>query len=68
MNYDYSVIYNGKFYRAGEEVPVKEDKKTEGNTEAKVPKNPDSENTYNEDTEEDTEEEHKKSVKRRTKA
>lgn len=26
MKYDYSVIYNGKFYRAGEEVPMKENK------------------------------------------
>lgn len=26
MKYDYSVVYNGKFYRAGEEVPVKENK------------------------------------------
>lgn len=24
MIYNYSVIYNGKFYRAGEEVPTKE--------------------------------------------
>lgn len=64
MKYDYSVIYNGKFYRAGEEVPVKENKKTEGNAEAKVPKNSGSENTNNEDTEAEP----KKSVKRRTKA
>lgn len=26
MKYDYSVVYNGKFYRSGEEVPVKENK------------------------------------------
>lgn len=26
MKYDYSIVYNGKFYRAGEEVPVKENK------------------------------------------
>jgi hypothetical protein len=29
MKYDYSVIYNGKFYRAGEEVPVSENKSIE---------------------------------------
>lgn len=64
MKYDYSVIYNGKFYRAGEEVPVKDDKKTAGNTEVKTPENSDSENISSGDTEAEP----KKPVKRRTKA
>lgn len=63
MKYNYSVVYDGKFYRAGEEVPVREDKKTEGNVEAKVTENSGSENTNNEDTEAEP----KKPVKRRTK-
>lgn len=35
MKHDYSVIYNGKFYRAGEEVPVRDDKKIADNAEVK---------------------------------
>lgn len=64
MKYNYSVVYDGKFYRAGEEVPVREDKKTEGNAEAKLTENSGSENTNNEDTEAES----KKPAKRRTKA
>lgn len=50
MRYDHSVVYNGRFYRAGEEVPMSQ-KQVKENTEVKKStvkrnssKKPDSEN------------------------
>lgn len=81
MKYDYSVIYNGKLYRAGEEVPVVTQEKTsEDNDEKITPKNevPENEGADSEKTDddkieedntnsEDTGVEPKKSNRKRTK-
>lgn len=68
MKYDYSVVYDGKFYRAGEEVPVVTQEKTsEDNDEKITPENEVSENE-GADGEEETVPEVKKASKRRTKA
>ena len=40
MKYDHAVIYNGKFYAAGSEVPVKENKKPEQKEEKVETKKP----------------------------
>lgn len=74
MKYDYSVVYNGKFYRAGEEVPVVTQEKTSEDSDEKItPENEGagSEKTDGEeeaDGEEETVPEVKKASKRRTKA
>lgn len=42
MKYTHSVIYNGKFYRAGEEVPVKtKEKASDDNSKTTEPKKED---------------------------
>lgn len=67
MKYDYSVIYNGKFYRAGEEVPVVTEKNTSENEENKISvenEGSDIEKTENEEIVSEV----KKTSKRRTKA
>lgn len=79
MKYDYSVIYNGVFYRAGEEVPVVTDEKTsdnnsDENSEEKVPEIPEIHENINtdgekaEDNNTNSEVEPKKSNRKRTKA
>lgn len=69
MRYDYSVIYNGTFYRAGENVPVNENKLPEGKAETTVFENTEEKAAEEEKIEsEDTVTETKKPSKRRTKA
>lgn len=73
MKYDYLVIYNGKLYRAGEEVPVVTEEKASVDNEKKIiPENgtPENEGADGEkiDDEEETVTEVKKAFKRRTKA
>lgn len=43
MKYSHAIIYKGKFYRAGEEVPVEEAKKLEGNSDNTPDKEEDTE-------------------------
>jgi hypothetical protein len=39
MKFDYSVVYDGRFYRAGMDVPVPEAKAKENNAEVKPEEN-----------------------------
>lgn len=72
MKYSYSIIYNGKLYRAGEEVPVVINEKPEsetGTAEVKNPEVPVNEDTKAEKPDTDTDTgEVKKTSKRRIKA
>lgn len=69
MKYEHSVIYGGKLYRAGEDVPVVTEEKIFRDNEDKIiPENeaPDGEKTKGKEEEEEPEV--KRASKRRTKA